>query len=44
MVKKLLGLKRGQFPVMVISAGKRANNGIYGPQIRFDSAHFIHQI
>lgn len=44
MIKKLLGLKCGQFPVMVISAGYRAPNGIYGPQVRFASEKFIHQI
>jgi nitroreductase len=29
---------------MVISAGKRASNGIYGPQIRMDSTQFITEI
>ncbi len=29
---------------MVISAGKRATNGIYGPQIRMDAGQFISEI
>ena len=29
---------------MVISAGKRAENGVYGKQIRFDSKYFIHEV
>jgi hypothetical protein len=28
---------------MVISAGKRADGGIYGERMRFDSAHFLHR-
>jgi len=44
MIEKLLGLGCQQKVVMVISAGKRASNGIYGPQVRFDSSLFIKQI
>jgi hypothetical protein len=34
----------GMSVCMVISVGKRASNGIYGPQIRMDSAQFIKEI
>lgn len=40
-VRKLLKLPRDASIVMVISAGKRAPGGIYGPRIRFDSTLFI---
>ena len=40
-VKKILGLSGGQHVVMVISAGKRAYSGVYGPQVRFDRSQFI---
>jgi nitroreductase len=40
-IAKLLNLPSDAYPVMVISAGKRAANGVYGPQIRFDEALFI---
>jgi nitroreductase len=43
-IKKLLGLPRGAEVCMVISAGKRADNGIYGTQIRFDRDMFIHEV
>lgn len=43
-LKKLLNLPCDAEVVMVISCGKRANNGVYGPQIRFDSARFIKEI
>jgi nitroreductase len=35
-VKKLLGLPRGAGITMAISAGKRAEGGVYGPRFRFD--------
>jgi nitroreductase len=35
-VKKLLNLPRGAAITMAISAGKRAEGGIYGPRFRFD--------
>jgi len=44
MLKKILNLHSGQIPVMVISAGKRAPNGVYGPRVRFDSSNFIKEI
>ena len=40
-IKKLLELPRKAQITMVISAGKRADNGVYGSQVRFDSKHFI---
>ncbi len=40
-VKKILGLKQKEYITMVISAGKRAPNGIYGPRIRFGRNRFI---
>lgn len=40
-VKKILGLPRGAVVVMAISAGKRAPNGVYGPQMRFDREKII---
>lgn len=43
-VKKLLNLPKAAKICMVISAGKRAPNGVYGPRIRFDSSYFLHQI
>ncbi|MCP4132482.1 MAG: nitroreductase family protein [bacterium] len=43
-IKKLLGLSRDSVVVMVISAGKRAAGGIYGPRIRFDSSRFIKHV
>ena len=43
-VKKILGLKQKDYITMVISAGKRAPNGIYGPRIRFGRNRFIKTI
>jgi nitroreductase len=43
-VRRLLNLPRDASVVMVISAGKRAAGGIYGPRIRFDSKLFIKEI
>lgn len=40
-VKKLLELPSDATVTMVISAGKRAKGGIYGPRIRFDSSLFV---
>lgn len=40
-VSQILGLPRDAIVVMVISAGKRAPDGVYGPQIRFDESLFI---
>ncbi len=43
-VKKILGLKRKDKVVMVVSAGRRAPDGVYGPQLRFDSKKFIREV
>ena len=40
-VRKILGLPRGQNVVMIVAAGKRASDGVYGPQFRFDSDRFV---
>lgn len=40
-VKKILNLPSDAIVVMVISAGKRAPNGIYGPRLRFERSQFI---
>jgi nitroreductase len=42
-VRKLLKLPRGAEVCMVVGAGKRAENGIYGPQIRFSRDQFVKQ-
>ena len=41
-VKRILGLPKEAVVTMVISAGKRAEGGVYGPRLRFDRAHFVH--
>lgn len=43
-IKKLLRLPRGAHVVMVVSAGKRAKGGVYGPQVRLDPKHFIFEV
>ena len=43
-IRRLLGLPRGAEICMVISAGKRADNGIYGHQIRFDKSLFVFEV
>lgn len=43
-VRKLLGLPRTAEICMVISAGKRAETGIYGDQIRSDSSLFVFEV
>lgn len=40
-VKKLFGLTRKDYVVMVIGVGVRADKGIYGPRIRFPREQFI---
>jgi len=40
-VKKILGLGSESDICMVISAGKRASNGVYGPRIRFPKEQFV---
>ncbi len=43
-IQKLLMLPRAAEVCMVISAGKRADNGIYGRQIRFDKSLFVFEV
>ena len=43
-VKKLLGLGAGAFPVMVVGAGERADDGVFWPQLRFDRETFVHEV
>ena len=43
-IKKLLNLPRAAEVCMVIAAGKRAENGIYGRQIRFDKSLFVFEV
>jgi nitroreductase len=40
----LLNLPRAAEVCMVIAAGKRAPNGIYGPQFRFDKSLFVFEV
>lgn len=40
-VQKLLNLPSDAEVVMVIGCGKRAENGVYGPQVRFDKNLFL---
>ncbi len=43
-VSKLLHLKDGAFPIMVIGAGERADDGVFWPQVRFDRKLFVHEV
>lgn len=43
-VKKALGLGRNAEIVMVISVGKRASNGVYGPRVRMAKERFIKKV
>ena len=43
-IKKLINLKSPAEISMVVSAGKRAKNGVYGKQVRFNSNYFIHEV
>lgn len=43
-LRKIFDLPGDSEVVMVISAGKRAPNGVYGPRIRFDSNRFIREV
>lgn len=43
-IRKILKLDFDAEVCMVISAGRRAENGIYGPQIRFSRDQFVKQI
>jgi nitroreductase len=43
-VRKLLKLPRDAVIVMGISAGRRADNGVYGPRVRFEKSQFIQEV
>ena len=43
-IQRLLELPSDAFCVMVLSAGKRAPKGIYGPQIRFPESQFLFEV
>jgi nitroreductase len=43
-VSNFLELPRTAEPCMILSVGKRADNGVYGPQIRFPKEQFIKTI
>lgn len=43
-VSKFLDLPTTAEPCMILSVGKRAGNGVYGPQIRFPKEQFIKTI
>lgn len=43
-VRRLLKLPCDATTVMVIGAGKRADNGVYGPRVRFDESQFIKEV
>lgn len=44
LVRKILNLNDQQYPVMVIGAGERADDGVFYPQYRFDRELFIQKI
>jgi len=44
MVREILDLNDQQYPVMVISAGERAKDGVFFPQYRFDRELFIQKV
>jgi len=44
MIKRALDLPSDASVVMVVGAGKRASNGIYGPRIRFKEEQFIFEV
>ncbi len=43
-IQRLLKLPNDALVVMVIGAGKRAKNGIYGPRFRFNETQAIHEV
>ena len=44
LVCKTLGLNAKEFPIMVIGAGERAEDGVFFPQYRFDRDLFIQKV
>ncbi len=43
-VRKLVKLPRDAFIVMIVAAGRRAENGLYHRQFRFERERFIHEV
>lgn len=43
-VSKLLALPDGAFPIMVVGAGERAEDGVFWPQLRFERSLFVHEV
>jgi nitroreductase len=43
-ISSLLGLPKEAEPCMIISAGKRADNGVYGERVRFPREQFLKEI
>lgn len=43
-VRKLLKLDDAAFPIMVVGAGERADDGVFWPQVRFERELFVHEV
>lgn len=43
-VRKLLKLGDASFPIMVVGAGERADDGVFWPQVRFERELFVHEV
>jgi nitroreductase len=43
-VRKLLKLGDEAFPIMVVGAGERADDGVFWPQLRFERELFVHEV
>ena len=43
-VKKLLQLSDAAFPIMVVGAGERADDGVFWPQLRFERELFVREV
>lgn len=43
-VRKLLKLDDAAFPIMVVGAGERAEDGVFWPQVRFERKLFVHEV
>ncbi|MEG2724172.1 MAG: nitroreductase family protein, partial [Acinetobacter sp.] len=41
---KILNLNADEYPVMVVAAGERAEDGVFYPQYRFDRKLFIQKV
>lgn len=43
-IKQIVGVPSSASVVMVIGAGKRSKNGVYGPRVRFDRSQFVKEL